>query len=55
MKFIERKHTLSVQHGLIVTVTERFVTALVVGPQDYRHLIVRSHFVEHYIADTFST
>jgi len=38
MKFIEPKHTLSAQHGLIITVTERFVTALVVGPQDYRHL-----------------
>jgi len=23
---------------LIITVTERFVTAVVVGPKDYRHL-----------------
>jgi len=38
MKFIKTKHTLSAQHGLIITVTERFVTALVVGPQGYRHV-----------------
>jgi len=38
MKFVEPRHALSAQHGLIITVTERFVPALVVGPQDYRHL-----------------
>jgi len=49
-------HSLSGQHRLIVTDTERFVTALVVGPQDYRHLFVNSyHFVQHYITDTFLT
>ena len=38
-KFTEHKHTLSAQHRLIIIDTERFVTALVVGPQDYRHLL----------------
>ena len=37
-KSVEHKHTLSAQHRLILTNTERFVTALVVGPQSYRHL-----------------
>jgi len=37
-KFTEHKHTLSVQHTLIIVDTERCVTALVVGLQDYRHL-----------------
>jgi len=35
-------HSLSVQHRLIITDTECFVTALVVGPQDYRHLFANS-------------
>jgi len=38
MKFVEPRHTLSAQYGLTITVAERFVTALVVVPQDYRHL-----------------
>jgi len=42
MKSIEHKHKLSAQHRLIITDTERFVTALVVGPQDYRHLFANS-------------
>jgi len=33
-KSTEHKHTLSAQHRLIITDTERLVTALVVGPQD---------------------
>ena len=37
-KSVEHKHTLSAQHRLILTDTERFVTALVGGPQSYRHL-----------------
>jgi len=35
----EHKHTLSAQHRLIIIDTERFVTVLVVGLQDYRHLL----------------
>jgi len=38
MKSIKHKHKLSPQHRLIIIDTESFVTALVVGPQDYRHL-----------------
>jgi len=38
--FTEHKHTLSAQHKMIIIMyTERFVTALVVGLQDYRHLL----------------
>jgi len=40
-KSIEHKHTPSAQHRLIITDTERFVTALVVGPQDYRHSVAK--------------
>jgi len=38
-KLTEHKHTLSAQHGWIIIDRERFVTALVVGLQDYRHLL----------------
>jgi len=38
MKSIERKHALSAQHRLIITDTEHFVPALVVGAQEYRYL-----------------
>jgi len=55
-KSVERKHTLSAQHRLIIPDTERLVMALVVGPQDYRHLFANSqHFVQHYTKDTFLT
>jgi len=39
MKFTEHKHTISAHHRLIIIDTERFVTALVVGPHFYRHLL----------------
>ena len=46
-KPVEHKHTLSAQHRLIITDTERFVTVLAVGPQDYRHLFANSkHFIQ---------
>jgi len=35
MKSIEHKHALSAQHRLMITDTEHFVSALVVGPQDH--------------------
>ena len=38
MKSIEHKHALSAQNRLIITDTEHFVSALVVGPQEYRYL-----------------
>ena len=38
MKSIEHKHALSAQHRLIITDTEHFVSALVVGPREYRYL-----------------
>jgi len=41
-KSIQHKRTLSAQHRWIITDTERFVTALLVGPQDYRLLFVNS-------------
>jgi len=34
MKSIDHKHALSAQHRLIITDTEHFVSALVVGPQE---------------------
>jgi len=37
MKSIEHKHALSAQHRLILTDTEHFVSALVVGSQEYRY------------------
>ena len=49
-------HRLSAQHRLITEDTERYVTALVVGPQDYRHLFASlQHFVQHYITNSFLT
>ena len=55
-KFVEHKHTLSAQHRLIIQDTECFVTALVVGPQEYRHLFADSqHFVQHYITNILLT
>jgi len=55
-KSTERKHTLSTQHRLIIQDTECFVTALVVGPQEYRHLFADSqHFVQHYITNILLT
>jgi len=38
MKSIEHKYPLSAQHRSIITDTEHFVSALVVGPQEYRYL-----------------
>ena len=38
MKSVEHKHALSALHRLIITDTEHFVSALVVGPQEYRYL-----------------
>jgi len=39
---------------LTIIDTERFVTVLVVGLQDYRYLLANlQHFVQHYITDTF--
>jgi len=35
---IGHKHTVSAQHRLMRTDTESFVTTLVAGPQDCRHL-----------------
>jgi len=50
------KHRLSAQHRLIITDTERFVTALVVRPQSYRHLFASlQHFAQDYITDSFLT
>jgi len=40
-KSTEHKRT-SAQHRWIITDTERFVTALLVGPQDYRLLFANS-------------
>jgi len=42
VKSIKYKRTLSAQHRWIVTDTERFVTALLVGPQVYRLLFANS-------------
>jgi len=50
------EHTLSAQQRLIITDLDRFLTALVVGPQDYRYLFANlQHFVQHYITDTVLT
>jgi len=55
-KSTEHKHTLSAQHRLIIWDTERFVTALVVRPQEYGHLFANSqHFVQHYITNILLT
>jgi len=49
-KSVEHKHTVPAQHRLIIQDTECFVTALVVGPREYRHLFANSqHFEQHYI------
>jgi len=55
-KSVEHKHTLSTQHRLIIQDTECSVKALVVGPQEYRHLFANSqHFIQHYITNILLT
>ena len=52
-KSTEHQHTLSAQQILTSIDTERFVSVLVSGPQDYRHLFANSqHSVQHYIQST---